>query len=147
MSNKEIIKNYLEDCAKTDKALAEKFDASKMDACMKFIENQVLETIDKKDRHGTVNRMVAPEVVYKWARDFFIDGAAAAAQKDKPEESKGISEDEMNKAIEKAKAEAVDAYKAEEKAKAQAKAEEKAAAKEAKKAAENQAKENELTLF
>lgn len=63
---KEIIQEYLEETIKTDAALAEVYDASKMDECIKLIN----ERAKKQPRSGNCV-CIEDSVVFKWARDFF----------------------------------------------------------------------------
>lgn len=63
---KEIIQEYLEETIKTDAALAEVYDASKMDDCIKLINTRA----GKQPRNG-ICVCIESAVVFKWARDFF----------------------------------------------------------------------------
>lgn len=63
---KEIIQEYLEETIKNDAALAEVYDASKMDDCIKFITGRA----QKQPRSGNCV-CIEDAVVFKWARDFF----------------------------------------------------------------------------
>lgn len=142
MSNKEIIQKYLEEQCKVDSALAEKYDAKKLPQLMKVIMS--------KARKIAVNNaaMVKSDIIFKWSRDFFIDGEFEAKASDNEitekseSESNGISEADVEERIRtariQAKAEALKQFREEAKRLAEAarikKAEEKAA-KEAEKAA------------
>lgn len=151
MTNKEIIQKYLEDQCKIDSALAEKYDSKKVPELMKAIMNKA-----RKIAVGNA-AMVKSETVFKWARDFFIDGEfeAKASDNEITEESdlaknNGVTttkdathseadvEERIRTARIQAKAEALKQFREEAKRLAEAarikKAEEKAA-KEAEKAA------------
>lgn len=102
MSNKEILKNYLDDFASKDPAFAEKYEPNKLDACWNFITDAA-----RKAAEGENSICIEDSTVFKWARDFFIDGASAKAEIDKPSE---IPE-EVKKQIADSKAEAEKYYK------------------------------------
>lgn len=64
----QAIKAYLEDAIKTDPTLCATYNAKKIGECVKYITEQAKKYLNGK------NGAVADEIVYKWARDFFIDG-------------------------------------------------------------------------
>jgi len=70
-SSAKVVQAYLEKAAKKDPILASRFDASKMDKCWEFISGCA-----KKFLHSA-RGSVSDAVVFKWARDYFLDGYAA----------------------------------------------------------------------
>jgi len=147
MTNEEIIKNYLEEQCKTDSALAAKYNASKM--------HDLMNAIMEKSRKIAVKNaaMVKSEIVFKWARDFFIDGDFEASKSDNEiteaietakikgtgENSRKIAE-MIAEAEAKAKAEALKEFREEAKKKAEEAAAQKAAEKAAREAEKAAAK-------
>ena len=70
MEMKKAIQKYLERHTKNDSALAGKFDASKMDECVRYVTG-----LARKELHGN-SGAIDDATVYKWARDFFLEGPA-----------------------------------------------------------------------
>lgn len=134
MTNEQIIQNYLEEQVKVDSALAEKYDANKVPDCIKAIISNARKIAVKS------TAMVKSETVFKWARDFFIDGEFEATKADNEITEASGSEKNVTAGISSA-----DMAKAIAEAEARAKAEAKKKAEEAalKKAAEKAAKERE----
>ena len=62
------IKEYLEKQIKNNTALSEKYDPKKLDKCYEYITD-----LAKKQLGGNPG-YIEDAVVYKWARDFFIEG-------------------------------------------------------------------------
>lgn len=166
MSNKEIIKKYLEEASANDPALAEKFDASKMDDCLEAIQKNAKKIATKSCA------MIKSDVVFKWARDFFIDGKCEKPNKDdneidsveevknKPMEKNAVSEDYKKELKAEARREVLEEIRKAEEAKRKAEAEkeeakrkaeaEKRAAEEAKRKAEEEKRkaiEGEQTIL
>ena len=62
------IKEYLEKQIKNDTALSEKDDPEKLDKCSEYITDLAKKQLGGKPGY------IEDAVVYKWARDFFIEG-------------------------------------------------------------------------
>jgi hypothetical protein len=75
-NHEQVIKNYLETQIVEDAALREKYDPKKLSACYKYIVSQARKQAD----NGCA--MIEDAVVYKWARDFYLEGL----QNEEPEE-------------------------------------------------------------
>lgn len=82
----EIIKDYLENEIKKDPALAEKYEPGKIKSCIAYITEQARNFL------GNTNGGVPDTVVYKWARDFYIEGESQNAEMDKDSGSEGVKE-------------------------------------------------------
>ena len=67
---KEIIKNYLEEQCKSDTYLAEKYKDTLIDGCIEYINKMAREEL------GGKNGALKDEVVYHWAREYYVDGIA-----------------------------------------------------------------------
>ena len=67
---KEIIKGYLEGQAEKDLALKERYVEADLDKCVEYINAQARKTLDGK------SGFVEDGIVFKWARDFYIEGIA-----------------------------------------------------------------------
>lgn len=122
----EAIKKYLENECKEDKALAEVYDESKLDECVKFIVDQVRRMSKGK------NCAYDDATVFGWARHFFLDGPTNVDDvepalllgyvKSNGAKEKAIHVDADIETIKKEAAEkAVAEYKVAQKAKAEAK--------------------------
>jgi hypothetical protein len=112
---KEIIQKYLEEQCKVDPCLAEKYKDTLINGCVEYINKMAREELKSQ------NGYIADEVVYHWAREYYVDGIAekekaAKVQKQvekmsdlsKVKVNKDISEDRkerMRQALSKAKAE------------------------------------------
>ena len=112
---KEIIKNYLEEQCKVDPCLAEKYKDTLIGGCVDYITKMAKEELNGK------NGYLENEVVYHWAREYFVDGIAEKEKAEKVQKqvekmsdlskvkvNKDISEDRkerMRQALSKAKAE------------------------------------------
>ena len=112
---KEIIKNYLEEQCKIDPCLAEKYKDTLINGCIEYINKMA------KEELGGKNGAIKDEVVYHWAREYFVDGIAEKEKAEKVQKqvekmsdlskvkvNKDISEDRkerMRQALSKAKAE------------------------------------------
>ena len=68
------VKAYLERQIEADAALREKYDASLVKKCFEYITEQA-----RKQADGDC-AVVEDALVYKWARDFYLEGAAEKAQ-------------------------------------------------------------------
>lgn len=71
---KNAIKQYLEEACQTDQALAEKYDESKLDECVNFINLKAKELYIKQNgkRNGCIG--IERNSVFQWARHFFQEG-------------------------------------------------------------------------
>ena len=112
---KEIIKNYLEEQCKVDPCLAEKYKDTLINGCMEYINKMAREELNSK------NGFIENEVVYHWAREYYVDGLAEKEKAEKVQKqvekmsdlskvkvNKDISEERkerMRQALTKAKAE------------------------------------------
>ena len=74
---KEIIKNYLEEQCKVDPCLAEKYKDTLIDGCMEYINKMAREKLNSK------NGFIENEVVYHWAREYYVDGIAEKEKAEK----------------------------------------------------------------
>ncbi len=115
MNMKEKIINYLEEQCKADAYLAEKYKDTMINGCIKYIEDMARKQLDSK------NGWIDDDVVYHWAREYFVDGIAEKEKEEKVKEqvdkmsdltkvkvNKDISEDRkarMRQALAKAKSE------------------------------------------
>lgn len=115
MNMKEKIMNYLEEQCKSDTYLAEKYKDSMINGCMKYIEDMARKELESK------NGWIDDDVVYHWAREYYVDGIAEKEKAEKVQKqvekmsdlskvkvNKDISEDRkerMRQALSKAKAE------------------------------------------
>ena len=79
-NHEQVIKNYLETQIVEDAALREKYDPNKLSACYKYIVSQARKQAD----NGCA--MIEDAVVYKWARDFYLEG---------PQTEEGTPEEEV----------------------------------------------------
>ena len=66
MGFNETLKKYFEDIIKTDNAISAVYDETKIDACANYIISQAQKQVTGKCA------VVSDEVVYKWARDFYL---------------------------------------------------------------------------
>lgn len=114
-SFKEAIKDYLEEQCKIDPCLKEKYKDTSISGCVEYINKMAREEL------GGQNGAIKDEVVYHWAREYFVDGIAEKEREEKVKEqvnkmsdlskvkvNKDISEDRkerMRQALSKAKAE------------------------------------------
>ena len=112
---KEIIQKYLEEQCKVDPCLAGKYKDILLDGCIEYINKMAREELKSK------NGYIADEVVYHWAREYYVDGIAEKEKAEKVQKqvekmsdlskvkvNKDISEDRkerMRQALSKAKAE------------------------------------------
>ena len=112
---KEIIKNYLEEQCKVDPCLAEKYKDTLIDGCIEYINKMAREEL------GGKSGAIKDDVVYHWAREYYVDGIAEKERSEKVKEqtnkltdlskvkhNKDIPEDRkerMRQALAKAKAE------------------------------------------
>lgn len=83
-NHEQVIKNYLETQIVGDAALREKYDPKKLSACYKYIVSQARKQAD----NGCA--MIEDAVVYKWARDFYLE----EPQTEEPEEEEETPENE-----------------------------------------------------
>jgi len=112
---KEVIKNYLEEQCKVDPCLAAKYKDTLIGGCVEYINKMAREELKG------INGYLENEVVYHWAREYFVDGIAEKEKAEKVQKqvekmsdlskvkvNKDISEDRkerMRQALSKAKAE------------------------------------------
>ena len=82
MNLKEAIKAYLDGQVKQDAALAEKYAPEHIELCIDYIHDMA-----EKDLDGETGA-VEDAVVYKWARDFWLEGHLEDALKKKEEDEK-----------------------------------------------------------
>ena len=115
MNMKEKIQAYLEEQCKSDPCLAEKYKDTMINGCMKYIEELARKELESK------NGWIDDDVVYHWAREYYVDGIAEKEKAEKVQKqvekmsdlskvkvNKDISEDRkerMRQALSKAKAE------------------------------------------
>ena len=115
MNMKEKIQAYLEEQCKIDPCLAEKYKDTMINGCMKYIEDLARKELESK------NGWIDDDVVYHWAREYYVDGIAEKEKAEKVQKqvenmsdlskvkvNKDISEDRkerMRQALSKAKAE------------------------------------------
>ena len=115
MNMTEVIKNYLEEQCKSDHCLAEKYKDTSISGCVAYINKMA------KEELGGKNGAIKDDVVFHWAREYFVDGIAEKEREEKVKEqvdkmsdlskvkvNKDISEDRkarMRQALSKAKAE------------------------------------------
>jgi hypothetical protein len=95
MNLKEAIKAYLDGQVKQDAALAEKYAPEHIDLCIDYINGMA-----KKELDGETGA-VEDAVVYKWARDFWLEGHLEDALKKKEEDEKEEKEREEKRQKEK----------------------------------------------
>ena len=74
---KEIIQNYLEEQCKIDPCLAEKYKDTQIDGCVEYITKMA------KDQLGGKSGAIKDEVVYHWAREYYVDGIAEKERSEK----------------------------------------------------------------
>ena len=114
-SFKEAIKDYLEKQCKIDPCLKEKYKDTCISGCVEYINKMAREEL--KGQNGAIK----DEVVYHWAREYYVDGIAEKEKAEKVQKqvekmsdlskvkvNKDISEDRkerMRQALSKAKAE------------------------------------------
>ena len=84
----ELVQAQLEEWAKTDAALAEKFNPEKVGSCWRWIIEKAREAL-----HGE-SGAIWHEQVFRWARDYFVDGVAGeeAAPKRRRKEKQHVVE-------------------------------------------------------
>ena len=115
MNMKEKIQAYLEEQCKSDPCLAEKYKDTMINGCMKYIEELARKELESK------NGWIDDDVVYHWAREYYVDGIAEKEKAEKVQKqvekmsdlskvkvNKDISEDRkerMRQALSKAKSE------------------------------------------
>ena len=94
---KEIIKNYLEEQCKVDPCLAEKYKDTLIGGCVDYINKMAREELGGKNGH------IADEVVYHWAREYYVDGLAEKEKAEKVqkqvEKMSDLSKVKVNKDI------------------------------------------------
>ena len=81
-NHEQVIKNYLETQIVEDAALREKYDPKKLSDCYKYIVSQARKQAD----NGCA--MIEDAVVYKWARDFYLEGPQTEEETPEVEEEK-----------------------------------------------------------
>ena len=67
---KEIIQKYLEEQCKIDTCLAEKYKDTLIDGCIEYINKMARKELGEK------NGAIKDDVVYHWAREYYVDGIA-----------------------------------------------------------------------
>lgn len=89
---KETLKKYFDEAIKTDEALKNVYEESKIEGCQKYIMDQA-----KKYLNG-VSGYIEPEIVYKWARDYMygdIETKAPADNKTSQDIPENLSEENI----------------------------------------------------
>ena len=81
MNLKDSLKKYFDEEIKKDSALAEKYDFQKIAECESYVMGEA-----KKYLHSQ-NGAIEDVIVFKWARDFFIDGIKTEETKETKEKS------------------------------------------------------------
>lgn len=115
MNMKEVIKEYLEEQCKIDSCLAEKYKDTMIGGCCEYIEKMARQEL------GGKSGAIKDDVVYHWAREYYVDGIAEKEKTEKVQKkveemsdltkvkvNKDISEERkerMRQALSKAKAE------------------------------------------
>ena len=74
---KEIIQKYLEEQCKVDPCLAEKYKDTLLGGCIDYINKMARKELDGKP--GAIK----DEVVYHWAREYYVDGLAEKEKAEK----------------------------------------------------------------
>ena len=77
MNMKEKIQAYLEEQCKSDPCLAEKYKDTMISGCMKYIEDLARKELESK------NGWIDDDVVYHWAREYYVDGIAEKERSEK----------------------------------------------------------------
>ena len=85
----QVIKNYMDKQVQKDAALALVYNPSKIGECFNFIKEEAR----KKAKNGCA--MIEDAQVFKWARDFFLEGKPSEPPAPKPE--KKVEEQEEKK--------------------------------------------------
>lgn len=85
----ECLKIYLEEQTKRDGALAGKYDAGRLNKCAEYVTEQARKHL------GGKNGYVEDALVYKWARDFYLE----APHEEKEERSEEKPEVEVKPAV------------------------------------------------
>jgi hypothetical protein len=67
---KEVIKNYLEEQCKVDPCLAEKYKDTLLNGCIEYINKMAREEL------GGKSGAIKDDVVFHWAREYYVDGIA-----------------------------------------------------------------------
>lgn len=94
----EIIKEYLKERCNRDPELEQKFNEEQMESCISYIEKKAKEYLDSK------NGAILDEIVFGWAREYFILGEAEIDRIEKEKEEAERKEREAKRAEEKKKA-------------------------------------------
>lgn len=94
----EIIKNYLMERCNHDPELEEKFNEDGMEDCCKYIEDKAKEYLNSK------NGAIKDEIVYGWAREYFVLGKAEIDRIQAEKEEAERKEREARQAEDKKKA-------------------------------------------
>lgn len=80
MNMTEVIKEYLEEQCKIDPCLAEKYKETSIGGCIKYIEKMAREEL------GGKSGAIKDDVVFHWAREYFVDGIAEKEREEKIKE-------------------------------------------------------------
>lgn len=100
----EIIKEYIETQAEKDAALKASYNPEVIEKCVEYIYKKAEETARSSGfaiRGGLKGVKIEDAVVYKWARDYFIEGIAAkAAETEKAELAAKSKQSEPKEEIE-----------------------------------------------
>lgn len=100
MNLKDNLKKYFDEEIKKDSALAEKYDVQKIAECESYVIGEA-----KKYLHSQ-SGAIEDSIVFKWARDFFIDNeisktekknsAEIIANKIEPKKQKNLEDDQLS---------------------------------------------------
>ena len=80
MNMKEVIKEYLEEQCKSDPYLAEKYKDTMIGGCCEYIEKMAREEL------GGKSGAIKDDVVFHWAREYYVDGIAEKERSEKVKE-------------------------------------------------------------
>lgn len=94
----DIIKKYLKERCNRDPDLEQKYNEDQMESCISYVEKKAKEYLDSK------NGAIKDEIVFGWAREYFILGEAEIDRIEKEKEEAERKEREAKAAEEKKKA-------------------------------------------
>lgn len=81
MPLKEALQKYLEEMINQDDALRAKYNPKKMDECCAYVNDEARKYLKSK------NGAIEDSIVFKWARDFFIEDVKVQIQKEEKKET------------------------------------------------------------
>lgn len=97
MTMKEAIRKYLEEEIQKDETLKKKYNPDKIEQCGAYITGEA-----KKYLHSE-NGAIEDSIVYKWARDFFIEDIAEKNPVQKEQQKPGIMIQQKKESVQKPK--------------------------------------------